>query len=361
MKNVHGSGSSSPTTWRTTQWQSLSRLDLTQEWGEHLLLVYFIFGNLFSCFSFFHIFPSNKWGEALPCLSYRWQPCLSHLCFSIISDLFPPQTSTLSCRGGRFLERRRLEIPNSKSLSNHQHSQSHQNFHQHLHAKLPTTLNYIKTATNILNAIKTVNIFFTIILQMNISTWNATNFSPGWQRLKSASPSSTSYSSPRSSPSPSWSSSAVDGRSPEFYELAHVHPGAELSVFGRLPLQMIFNPPPLPPSAEYPLPHYHHHDQPILPPGSSEWLEQTKQYWGDLISNPLIILSHFSKFVLQEKGGHILDGKLRIFREVLTNMNIQVHGGDGHPPPHSLQRVPSTGPTMSQSTRTPWTSSSSYS
>ena len=63
--------------------------------------------------------------------------------------------------------------------------------------------------------------------------------------------------------------------------------------------------------------------------------------------------------MVQEKGGNNLDEKLRIFRDVLTNMNIQVHGGDGHPPPHSLQRVPSTGPTMSQSTRTPWTSSSS--
>ena len=99
--------------------------------------------------NYFRFVSSNKWGEALPCLSYRWHPCLSHLCFSNISDLFPPQTFTLSCRGGRFLERRRLEIPNSKSLSNHQHSQSHQNFHQHLHAELPTTLNYIKTATNI--------------------------------------------------------------------------------------------------------------------------------------------------------------------------------------------------------------------
>ena len=29
-------------------------------------------------------------------------------------------------------------------------------------------------------------------------------------------------------------SPAVDGRSPEFYHLAHVHPGAELNVFGRL-------------------------------------------------------------------------------------------------------------------------------
>ena len=31
-------------------------------------------------------------------------------------------------------------------------------------------------------------------------------------------------------------SPAVDGRSPEFYHLAHVHPGAELNVFGRLSL-----------------------------------------------------------------------------------------------------------------------------
>ena len=165
----------------------------------------------------------------------------------------------------------------------------------------------------------------------------------------------------------------MDGRSPEFYELAHVHPGAELSVFGRL---MIINPLLPPPSSEYFLllfrllsdkEKYRISSSPntiiaidlISIQGlQSNWSRPSS---AEVISFPGHLC--FSKFAFQKKGGIIW---IDFFPGCFDKYEkIQVYGGDWHPPPHSLQRVTSTGSSMlyflSQSTRIPSTSASSYS
>ena len=161
-------------------------LDLTQEWGEHLILVYFIVGSLFPCFSIFTFSPQTNEVN----ISSLFISSLA-ACFSIISDLSPQTNEVKLFHVYLIFVSQLFQICFPFKLS---HSfAGEEGFWKGEGLKS-------QTAKVCLTTFSKPTIIMVRHLILNITDV----------------------------------SSAVDGRSPEFYHLAHVHPGAELNVFGRL-------------------------------------------------------------------------------------------------------------------------------